>query len=324
MKDLSLVDPSFNYTDKVLKDRDIYNPEGFDEYVAKSGKSTVLEDVSVYGANKSMRRTKAEMTAPSFMISDKDERGAHTDFVPKYQVATDGDNVLMGDFLGKDGDKVQAPIRMVTNDVFNDLPASAKAYLRQEVRRLSKDKGVELNTAQAENLAKALAYDELKNSGKQYSTLKEVQVQKAAPAPKVTVNVGGSGNGSLNVRDLYTSIKSKTKLSKDGVAPLNSLTSSEQSVVLKQARDLLADNNLKQEDIYVLDKGDGILHIMKASTPRVMSPTIDEDLGEIDYESANLPAQPSVKEEREVISKGNKPQKQETRTFVFPSGKTKF
>lgn len=189
MKDLSMVDPSQNYADIVLKNRDIYTPEGFDEYVAKAGKNTSLEDVSVYGKDKSMRRTKAEMTAPSFMISDKDERGAHTDFVPKYEIATDGDNVVMGEFIGQDGKKTKAPVRMVTNEVFNDLPISAKAYLRQEVRRLSKDKGVELNSAQAENLARALAYDELKTSGKQYSTLKEVQVQKAAPAPRISVNI---------------------------------------------------------------------------------------------------------------------------------------
>lgn len=314
MKDLSLVDPSFNYTDKVLKDRDIYNPEGFDEYVAKSGKSTILEDVSVYGANKSMRRTKAEMTAPSFMISDKDERGAHTDFVPKYQVATDGDNVLMGDFLGKDGDKVQAPIRMVTNDVFNDLPASAKAYLRQEVRRLSKDKGVELNTAQAENLAKALAYDELKNSGKQYSTLKEVQVQKAAPASRINVNVN---TGSTNVRDMYSSIKQKAAKAKEGMGyPLNHLSSAEQTQMLKIARDVLGNNNLTQADIAVkYNSADDSVSIILADGAFVAP---------LDFEGINMPVQPSVKEKREVISKGNKPQKQETRTFVFPSGKTKF
>ncbi len=193
MRDIGTIDPSQNYADIVLKNRDIYTPEGFDEYVAKAGKNTSLEDVSVYGKDKSMRRTKAEMTAPSFMISDKDERGAHVDFVPKYEIATDGENVVMGEFMGQDGKPTKAPVRMVTNDVFNDLPVSAKAYLRQEVRKLSKEKGVELNSAQAENLARALAYDELKNSGKQYSTLKEVQVQKAAP---IIINNSGSGSSS--------------------------------------------------------------------------------------------------------------------------------
>ena len=181
MRDISTIDPSQNYADNVLKNRDIFTNEGFADYVAKSGKTTTLEDTWVYGKDKSARRTKAEMTYPSFMISEKDGRNAHVDFVPKYEVATDGENVLMGEFMGQDGSKTKAPVRMVTDELFNDLPVSAKAYLRQEVRRLSKDKGVELNSVQAQNLAKALAYDELKNSGKQYSTLKEVQVQKAAP-----------------------------------------------------------------------------------------------------------------------------------------------
>jgi len=220
MRDISTIDPSQNYADNVLKNRDIFTNEGFADYVSKSGKSTTVEDISVYGKDKSMRRTKAELTAPSFMVSDKDERGAHVDFVPKYEVATDGENVVMGEFMGQDGSKTKAPVRMVTDEVFNDLPVSAKAYLRQEVRRLSKDKGVELNSVQAQNLAKALAYDELKNSGKQYSTLKEVQVQKAAP---IIINNSGSSSktptqidlreypdepgGGKNITDLMQGIK---------------------------------------------------------------------------------------------------------------------
>lgn len=315
LKDVSAIDPSFNYADKVLKDRDIYTPEGFDEYVAKAGKNTVLEDISIYDRNKAMRRTKAEMTAPSFMISDKDQRGAHTDFVPKYQIATDGDNAIMHKFLGSDNKEVEAPVRMVTDDVFNDLPTSAKAYLRQEVRKFASKNNVPLSSAQSENFAKALAYDELKNSGKQYSTLKEVQVQKAAPAPRITIN-NNSGLSSGNIRNMYGSIKAKAATAKAGMGyPLIGLSSSEQSQVLKAARDLLGDNEITQADIAVkYNEADDSVSIIR-SDGTFIAP--------LDFEGVNILVQPGVKEKREVIKQSDKP-KQETRTFVFPSGKTKF
>lgn len=181
MKDLSSIDPNFNYADEVLKNGNIYNNEGFDDYVAKSGKNTTVEDVSVYNKDKSMRRTKAEMTMPSFMISEKDERGAHTDFVPKYDIATDGDQPIMHDFLNKEGITETAPVRLVSQDVFNSLPPNTKMYLRQEAKKYAQENNIDVSSPAVENFAKALAYDELKRSAKQYSTLKEIQTQKAAP-----------------------------------------------------------------------------------------------------------------------------------------------
>jgi len=301
MRELSTVDPSQNYADAVLKNRDIYTPEGFDEYVAKAGKNTSLEDVSVYGKDKSMRRTKAEMTAPSFMISDKDERGAHVDFVPKYEIATDGDNVVMGEFMGQDGAKTKAPVRMVTNEVFNDLPVSAKAFLRQEVRRLAKEKGVDLNAAQSENLAKAIAYDELKNSGKQYSTLKEVQVQKAAPAPRITVNVNNGGD-TQKVNDIYGRIDKEVQRLKDygeTKTPGNLLDADAQSVVLDFVNKGRGEGDkLLIEDIRITKSEKGELLVfdtegnLKTTLPKV---------------GTNLKVQPGVAEKRDVIKDGDKP-----------------
>lgn len=298
MRDISTIDPSKNYADNVLKNRDIFTNEGFADYVGKSGKSTTVEDISVYGKDKSMRRTKAELTAPSFMVSDKDERGAHVDFVPKYELATDGDNVVMGEFMGQDGAKTKAPVRMVTDEVFNDLPVSAKAYLRQEVRRLSKDKGVELNSVQAQNLAKALAYDELKNSGKQYSTLKEVQVQKAAPAPRITVNVGG-GSGT-QVNDIYSRIdKEVTRLKEYGEnkTPGTLLDADAQMVILDFVnKGRGEDDKLLIEDIRLTksEKGELLVFDKEGNLKTTLPKT-----------GTNLKVQPSVKEKREVISKSN-------------------
>ena len=218
--------------------------------------------------------------------------------MPKYEVATDGDNVVMGEFMGQDGSKTKAPVRMVTDEVFNDLPVSAKAYLRQEVRRLSKDKGVELNSVQAQNLAKALAYDELKNSGKQYSTLKEVQVQKAAPAPRITVNVGG-GSGT-QVNDIYSRIdKEVTRLKEYGEnkTPGTLLDADAQMVILDFVnKGRGEDDKLLIEDIRLTksEKGELLVFDKEGNLKTTLPKT-----------GTNLKVQPSVKEKREVISKSN-------------------
>lgn len=185
-RDVNQFDPNSNYADVALKNGDVYTNEGFSDYVSKAGKNTTVEDVTVQNPNKSLRRTKAEITIPSFMQKETDERGAVTGFVPKYDIATEGDTKLMHTF-GEQGDH---PVRIVTQEVFDSLPAEAKAYLRQEVKRHSDKLGVPITSAQAENFAKALAYDELKQSGKNYSTLKEQQIEKAAPAPVIKNYVG--------------------------------------------------------------------------------------------------------------------------------------
>lgn len=197
-RDLNMIDPSSNFADVVLKNRPVYNNQGFDDFVGKSGKNTTVEDVSVYDKNRAMRRTKAEITKPSFMISEKDNRGAHIGFVPEFEIASDGDQPLMHDFMTGEGVTETAPVRMVTDEVFRSISPASKAYLRQEAIKYAKENGIDPSDPKVENFAKALAYDELKRSAKQYSTLKEVSVQKAAPI--IINNRSGSGGGAYTAK----------------------------------------------------------------------------------------------------------------------------
>ena len=203
LKDLSEIDPTHNYTDEVLTKGDVYTPEAFDEFVAKSGKETKINRVKVTDARGGSRMTNAEMTAPTFMKPDVDASGRHIGFVPEYEEATDGDKKIMHDFLGDKGEKINAPVRMITDEVFESLPNEAKAYLRQEARRYAAQHNIPLGSQQALNFAKALGYDELKKSGKQYSTFKEIQEQKAAPAPRtsITVNTGKNPYSGVNYQE---------------------------------------------------------------------------------------------------------------------------
>lgn len=318
MRELSTVDPSQNYADKVLKERDIYNASVFDDFLSSAKPITDTLSTKVTDAKKGMRAAKLSVSAPEYMQPVVVDGVFQRKFEPRYDLfANDGEVVMQPEFdiegkpvIGSNGQQSQVPIKMAKKEDWSALlrnPATAN-YLRQEVRKYAKQLGVDIASPQAEHFGRALAWKIMDESNLSKGTFSEMVEQKAQPAPRITVNVNGGGSGSgVNVRDIYTNIKRKTSSNKDKVANLNGLSSTEQSIVLKQARDLLADNDISQEDIYVLETSDGKLHIMKATNPRVMTPSVDEDLGELDYESANLPAQPGVKGKEEVIKIGGNP-----------------
>lgn len=117
-------------------------------------------------------------------------------WVPKYEIAKDGDKPQMGTFTNEKGEKVQAPIRMVPDDVFNKMVSSYPAIadrIRGEVLRINPN--IDLNGPEARRLAKMLMYEELKPLAT--GAIEDIQETKAAPAPRINVNIGG-GNAAPN------------------------------------------------------------------------------------------------------------------------------
>lgn len=182
VSDVSQYDPNRDYGDEALRTGNVYNNDSISDFVAKSGKNILDNNVKTVGADGRTIQTKLDMTAPSFMQPETDARGRVIGLVPKYQIATDEDNAIVHNF----GEQGNQPVRMVTQDVFDALPPVAKAYIRQETLSQIKNSGsnVAPDSPQAETLAKAIAYDELKNNTKNYSTLKTASVDKAAPTDK--------------------------------------------------------------------------------------------------------------------------------------------
>ncbi len=268
MKDLSTVDPSKNYSDEVLRNDDVFNNDGIDDFVSKSGKNTTNENIKVIGSKGQMRQTKADVTMPTFMQRDTDPiTGLHTGFVPKYEVATDEDAHLLHTFKDDTGKEIKAPVRMVTDEVFSSLPPVVLSKIRQEVRGLIKNKPeILINSPQAEHLAKAIAYDELKNSGKQYSTLKETQVNKEAPIPKVGVNI--YNNTQPPTVDLYggkggvAEIVAADKAKGYDFTRFNKLPATAQTTLLKIARDAASDKSLDYSDIRIQEDAYGNINMV--------------------------------------------------------------
>lgn len=198
MKDIADIDHEANYADMVLRNGDVYNNEGLTEFVKTAGKEKVVKDLKIYDASGRLKHTKGEYIAPNFMVSDKDQRGAHIGFVPDYDVVSDEGNPLMFDWKTENG-TVKAPIRKVKDYVFDALPTSAKAYILQEARKYAQAHGRNVNEKQVENLAKVIAYDEIGGSSKLSSTVSELY--EAKPSTYEVKNYwnvplsGGSGGG---------------------------------------------------------------------------------------------------------------------------------
>jgi hypothetical protein len=191
MKDISEIDPNKVYGDEVLRDGDVFNNEGLSNFVKTAGKETRKGDYKYYNKMGSLTQSKGDFTAPPFMQVETDERGAFKEFVPQYDIVTEDGIPKELEFHTKDG-KQTAPVRMVTDGVFNSLPPEAKGYLRQEARKYAKENNVELSSPQAYNFAKAIAYDELKESGKLSSFVSETPEYTKPSAQEIRINLTGS------------------------------------------------------------------------------------------------------------------------------------
>jgi len=202
------------------------------------------------------------------------------------------------DFLTAEGNRETAPVRMVTNEVFQSLPTMSKAYLRQEALKYAKQNNVDPGSPQVENFAKALAYDELKRSAKQFSTMKEVSVQKAAPV-RIYTGSGGSGNKPIELQDVHKEVMDAASNTPDGKVNLPDLTPEAQGIILDITNKLMGrggDLKMNQNQVYVQKEGND-LNIVNAKDGKVIT--------KFPYKSANLPANPGLKAKQEVLKRSN-------------------
>lgn len=267
MKDLSVLDPNINYSGQVLKNADVFNNEGINDFVKNSGHTVNDQIYKTRDAKGRVIMAKGDMTYPSFSQPETDVQGAHIGFVPKYKIATEGDATLDHAFKDETGNDVKAPVRMVTDDVWNSLPNSAKGYILQETRKLIKDHpDISIGSTQAEHLGKAIAYDELKNNSKDYSTIKRTDVDLRPLPPKVGVNI--YNNSQPPTVDLYggkggvQEIVAADKAKGYDFTRFNKLPATAQSILLKTARDLADDKSLDYSDIRVVPDQDGNINMV--------------------------------------------------------------
>lgn len=296
LKDISQIRPDQDWADEVVRTQPIYNNTAFEDFVTKSGKNVKGDKFKIKKANGALRETDLDMVYPSFMQPEVDEKGVFTEiFVPKYKVAVDEQKPVMAEFLTSEGRTVPAAIRVVDDEVWTAMPPAAKAYAVQEAKRFAEAKGIPANDPRVEMFAKALSYDEIKSSGRQYSTYKENRVQQEAPAPKTTNNISIGGNNSgVEYNNQYKVIKDYvTSTQKGGVgASFTGLPLDAQNTIMSFINTGKGEADKRKEgDIYLREEN-GTIYVMDANKrpPQGQKPPSDAYLGQLPEGATNVKA----------------------------------
>lgn len=199
LADINNVDPSTDYVSQVLKEHPdmVTNAQDFDEYANKAQKIDTLVDKTNYTPAGQMSRQKVSMKGQTYLVPEYDEKGMAKELVPRYETATEGGQPLTHTFKDGNGNDVDAPVRLLDRQVFNDLieRKGVGDFLRGQVMKHLRDyhdaggKPIDMDSPQAENVARAIAYDELK--ARRAGGISDVEINKKPSAAQVNLNLFG-------------------------------------------------------------------------------------------------------------------------------------
>lgn len=272
--------------------------EGLHKYVETAKTNTTSVGVKRIDKNRGMVSDKLEITAPPFMQIEKDAKGnpvvdanGSYSLEPKFETLPNGTKIL---------DKA------TFDDIKNNQPAYYQRLMGEVAHYIKtnndeSDDNIPLNSVEAENIARALAHQEIKpiwgNRG-----VKRFEEQKQPPAPRITINNGsGKGSGDVKINDIYGEINNKYNsgvpdFGADYKIPLNELSATAQGVILKYANELTGasgDNKITQSDVFVTKGQDGNYNIVDKESQKVIAP--------LDFKDINLKTQPNSKAKVEVV-----------------------
>lgn len=195
LKDINDVDPAVNYGLQAIKNNPyaVTTDEGIKDYIDKLPKFTNTDSVKRTNSRggSEMRRTK--ITAPAMMTVDNDGN-----LVPKFQIATDEGHPVMHEFTDEDGNKKNAPVRLLDEKEFDNIMSrnhSIADWVRGQV--MNAGQGTDLNSPKAKNVARAILYDEFKRRGA--GSMEDAEETKANPAPRINIRV--NANNSTTNKD---------------------------------------------------------------------------------------------------------------------------
>lgn len=307
-EDLSNTDITYDYASDVLNNDDIYNADA----VRESIKNT--KPVEYQYGQKTRNKAGVE-TSTLYDVKSQDFYQPELDasktptgkFEPKYEIFKDGDQVVMHEWIGDAGEKIKEPIRLLDKQAFDKIfspanNAAAAAYLRNEVKKHTQGK-TPIDSSQAESLARALAYNLVRDNmtGEAYIKRKEEQKQ-----PIVKNYMGGSGGAKEpTINDIYSRLRSHvdTKLkeykdnpkqfgNKDWVQ-VNTLDSDIRDIVLKEARSASGVPDLGTSSIKIKIDEDGVMGIYYAED--------DSLLGQLTEQGINVRASQGIPSKNLVI-----------------------
>lgn len=286
--------------------------EALKDFEPTSIKATVKRPTDKKGGFE--KRMSLVKTKGAFQYDE--EEGA---FVPKYEIARDGDKVVEHEFVDKDGKKVKAPVRMVTDDVYYKMMQTYPAIadrIRGEMRQYL-GQNVDLNSSQAKNIGKTLMYENLKPLAS--GTVEDIEEIKA---PVVNVRTGGSGSSQgsqSNVKyvEAYKNLDalaSEVDYSKKAGTALTGADAEAQIIVLDYVNKVKGKNATGQDwtqaDVYIRKEGGNVWVMDANKLPAAgQKPSSDAYIAKLSETGVDTKAnQPyGVKAKTQAIGGGNKP-----------------
>lgn len=274
------IDEKGDYLGQVLSESplEVTTNEGIQNFVKDSmvnAKPTVVE-TKTYNSKGGYEKKKLKITAPDWLVLDTDEKGNNTrDLVPKYEIATDDGEPINHTWDTKSGE-VTAPVRLVDKKVFDMVLKSSPSYsdnLRGRVMQAisgmtdENEEPLSLNSPQAQNVARAFVYDDLKALSK--GGVEDIVETKPTQVKNVTNVRVNNAKSDVPVIDVYTTIKEKADANKDryamvnnqkitGLLQANVLDDNEQAVVLEKAKKASGLPDIAVDDIYIRSLPDGV------------------------------------------------------------------
>lgn len=292
MKDLQLVDPNINYVTQAVKDNpfDVTNNKGIDEWLKSENRFINSNKVKQYNSRDGYDLKEVKTNAYSWAVPNVDNMGVNDKtFVPAYDEVMDDGKKLMHDFSDGKGGVVAAPVRMVKEPLFKSIMSNSSGtadWVRGQVLQHIKDykdengNPIDINSPQANNMARAILYDELKTRG--LGGMEDVVENKPAQTKNyntTNVNLPNDKNDG-QIIDLYKNTFDIVNSSKkDGNMSFTSIPSKAQDILLGKVRDMLGDTKkqITPSDLYMkVDKDGRLLVVTYGDKPSLVT-GVDEN-----------------------------------------------
>ena len=232
LQDIGNVDPSRNYVMETLQQRPdmVTNAADIDEFAKNTEKTERTIDNTTIGANMRPYKHKVSFVGQNYLVPEYDKQGRYQEAVPKYETATDGENAITHTFVDANGNETKAPVRLLANDIFDDLTQRKGVgdYIRGQVMKHIREynqangSNIDLDSPQAHLVARAIAYDALKN--RRNGALKQTDQEGRPSSAEVNLHfLGGKYQQAYDTRmgrgDAEYELGVEGKLPKKGKDP---------------------------------------------------------------------------------------------------------
>lgn len=216
MVDPSELDPNTNYIQKAIEEHpdQVTTAAGLDLFAKNSPMQKTLSDRQQYTGMGELDRSKVHLIGQNWLTPERDKSGKITDLVPKHDIALEGSQPLLHNFTDEQGKVTRAPVRLLSEDVFDDMmqrrPDIAdymKGIVSQNLKEYTDKSGqpISLNSPKAKLVARAVAYDELYR--RRTPSIEQADIINKPSQAQVNLNIQSTDKYLQNVEDKAAAAK---------------------------------------------------------------------------------------------------------------------